>query len=61
MPGLSPKDELLAALILISICGFVMAMRLPDHIADDRATLYTIVFSAVFTVVALVSGLIVLR
>ncbi len=57
MPGLSPKNEWLAGLILISICGFLIATRLPDK----RASLYTVGFSVVFTGLALLIGVLVIR
>lgn len=61
MPGLSPKDASLVVLLLISIGAFAAAGRWAGHLSDGRALLFTVGFSVVFTVLAIVSGLAVLR
>jgi len=62
MLGLPPKDVWLAGLILASIGAFAATARFAGRLSDPRAIIAgSIGFSLLFTALALVSGLAVLR
>ena len=62
MLGLSPKDASLIGLLLISALGFLAAARWSGRLADGRPiVLYSVGFSVAFVVLALATGLAVLR
>jgi len=62
MLGLSPKDAWLIVLVLISTAGFLVAARWSGRLADGRPiVLYSVGFSVAFVLLALATGLAVLR
>jgi len=62
MLGLSAKDTSLLALLLLSGVAFGAAARWSGRLAADRAmVIYSVGFSVAFVLLALLSGLSVLR
>jgi len=62
MFGLSPKDSSLLALLLLSSCAFLAAARWSGRLPAGRTVLiYSVGFSLAFVLLALASGLAVLR
>jgi hypothetical protein len=62
MLGLSVKDSSLLALLLLSSFAFWVASRWSGRLSADRAmTIYSVGFSVAFVLLALLSGLSVMR
>ncbi|HLQ32943.1 MAG TPA: hypothetical protein VK457_09660 [Chloroflexota bacterium] len=62
MLGLSPKDAWLVALLLISVGGYLAAARWSSRLADGRPiVMYSVGFSLAFVLLALATGLAVIR